>query len=197
MNPSDFSRSIPLSFTSSAYTSSYDGCGLPTIRDLSCSVNDFPNIPPSLRRGSLPCHREYSAASTRGRCGGELVEGFFGAAFPGSLHLPWPSLSLRRSALPCSPCGANLSTLPPVRRTGIHFMLRAAGLLPFLRGIQRFSTISHPRALAACYVVAWPLPRLDFHQLAVDSFQDTPSRCYAVHCSAHPGWTLPACSSHQ
>jgi len=36
---------------------------------------------------------------------------FFGAAFPGSSRLPWPSLSLTRSALPGSPSGANLSTL--------------------------------------------------------------------------------------
>ena len=36
---------------------------------------------------------------------------FFGAAFPGSSHLPWPSLSLTSSALPRSPFGANLSTL--------------------------------------------------------------------------------------
>jgi len=41
----------------------------------------------------------------------ELVEGFFGAAFPGSSRLPWPSLSLTSSALPGSPSGANLSTL--------------------------------------------------------------------------------------
>ena len=37
---------------------------------------------------------------------------FFGAAPPGSSHLPWPSLSLTSSALPRSPFGANLSTLP-------------------------------------------------------------------------------------
>jgi len=36
---------------------------------------------------------------------------FFGAAFPGSSRLPWPSLSLTSSALPGSPSGANLSTL--------------------------------------------------------------------------------------
>jgi len=41
----------------------------------------------------------------------ELVEGFFGAAFPGSSRLPWPSLSLTSLALPGSPSGANLSTL--------------------------------------------------------------------------------------
>jgi len=33
------------------------------------------------------------------------------------------------------------------------------------------STPSHPEALVACYVAAWPLPRLVSHQLAVDSFR--------------------------
>jgi hypothetical protein len=37
-------------------------------------------------------------------------------------------------------------------------MLRAAGLLRLLSGIQRFSTIGHPKALVACYAAAWPLP---------------------------------------
>ncbi len=54
-------------------------------------------------------------------------------------------------------------------------MLRAAVLHPFLRGIQRFSTASHPAALVACYVAPWQLPRPDFHRLADDSFQDTPA----------------------
>ena len=36
---------------------------------------------------------------------------FFGAALSGSSRLPWPSPSLTSSALPCSPLGANLSTL--------------------------------------------------------------------------------------
>ena len=39
------------------------------------------------------------------------ARGFFGAALPGSSHLPWPSLSLTSSAPSCSPFGANLSTL--------------------------------------------------------------------------------------
>jgi hypothetical protein len=79
---------------------------------------------------------------------------FFGAALSGSSRLPWPSLSLTSSALPCSPLGANLSALLPVCRTGVHFMLRAAVLLSFLRRLQRFSTSSHPEALVACYAVA-------------------------------------------
>ena len=37
-------------------------------------------------------------------------------------------------------------------------MLRAAGLHLLLGGIQRFSTIGHPIALAACYVARWRLP---------------------------------------
>ena len=81
---------------------------------------------------------------------------FFGAAFPGSSRLPWPSLSLTSSALPCSPSGANLSTLQacPEPVEGIHFMLRAAVLLSFPRRLQRFSTIGHPIALVACYAAA-------------------------------------------
>jgi|GEM_PF-6041896 len=54
-------------------------------------------------------------------------------------------------------------------------MLRAAVLLSFLRRLQRFSTSGHPEALVACYAASWQLPRLDFHQLADDSFQDTPA----------------------
>lgn len=42
---------------------------------------------------------------------------------------------------------------------------------PFLTRILRFSTSGRPEALVACYVAAWPLPRLDSHQLAVDSFR--------------------------
>jgi hypothetical protein len=56
-------------------------------------------------------------------------------------------------------------------------MLQAAALLPFPSGLRRFSTSSQPEALAACYVASWQLPRPDFHRLAVDSFQGTPTRC--------------------
>jgi hypothetical protein len=38
-------------------------------------------------------------------------------------------------------------------------MLRAIGLHLLLGGIQRFSTIGHPIALATCYVAPWWLPR--------------------------------------
>jgi len=60
-------------------------------------------------------------------------------------RVPWPSLSLTSSAPPCSPSGANLSTLPPVRRTGIHFMLRAAVLLSLLRRL-RTRSVRHASA---------------------------------------------------
>jgi hypothetical protein len=49
-------------------------------------------------------------------------------------------------------------------------MLRAAVLHPFLRGIRRFSTSSHPEALGACYVASWQLPRPDLHRSANDDF---------------------------
>ena len=55
-------------------------------------------------------------------------------------------------------------------------MLRAAVLLPFLRGIRRFSTSSHPHALDACYVASWQLPRPDSHRLADHGFQGTPAK---------------------
>jgi hypothetical protein len=47
-------------------------------------------------------------------------------------------------------------------------MRRAAVLHPFLRGIRRFSTSSHPEALGACYVDSWQLPRPDLHRSAND-----------------------------
>jgi hypothetical protein len=61
-------------------------------------------------------------------------------------------------------------------RLSTAFLLRAAALPPFLRGIHRFSTSGHPDALDACYVASCQLPRPDFHRLGVDSFQGTPTR---------------------
>ena len=92
--------------------------------------------------------------------------GFFAAAYPGSSPLPWPSLSAT-AWLPLLPVSGHL-----FRRCKIHFKLRAAALLPFLRGIQRFCTASHPAAQVACYVATCLLPRPDFHRLAHDDFQD-------------------------
>ena len=37
-----------------------------------------------------------------------------------------------------------------------------------------------PSEPVACYVAAWQLPRLDSHQQADDSFQDTPSDGWAI-----------------
>jgi len=73
----------------------------------------------------------------------------------------------RNSLAPSSPVSGHI-----FRRCKIHFKLRAAALLPFLRGIQRFCTASHPAAQVACYVATCLLPRPDFHRLAHDDFQD-------------------------
>jgi len=62
------------------------------------------------------------------------------------------------------------------RRRRVCFMLRAAGFRLLLGGIQRFSTIGHPKALVACYVAPWQLRRPDFHRLAVDSLSGHPKR---------------------
>jgi len=100
-------------------------------------------VPSTPGKPALPprvLHCEYSTASTRGRRGrrgGELVEGFFGAAFPGSSRLPWPSLCMTSSALPCSPSGANLSTL--------QGLLYAAGCW-FAPPSRRHTTLQHNRS---------------------------------------------------
>jgi len=78
-------------------------------------------------------------------------------------------------------------------------MLRAAVLLSLLRRLQRFSTSGHPEALVACYAASWQLPRLDFRQLADDSFQDTPCACYTAAfskvISSIQSYLLPTCNS--
>jgi len=74
-------------------------------------------------------------------------------------------------------------------------MLRAAGLHLLRGGIQRFGTIGYPIALVACYVAAWPLPRLDSHQLAVDSFRTHHAvvrRLFAVLSNAQTRFTVRA-----
>jgi len=60
-------------------------------------------------------------------------------------------------------------------------MLRAVGLLSFLRRLHRFITTSHPAAMDACYLAACSLPGPDFHRLAVDSFQDTQREIGLLH----------------
>ena len=150
MDPSDFSHSIPLNFTSSAYVSSYGSCGLPTTCDLSCSVNDFPNIPSSLRRA--------------------VLHGCFSRFFTVSMAF---SLTEKLGS-PWFPSGLTF------RRCKVCFVLRAAGLRLLIGGIQRFSTIGHPKALVACYVASWQLRPPDFHRLAVDRLSGHTSGGYAA-----------------
>ena len=68
-------------------------------------------------------------------------------------------------------------------------MLRAAVLLSFLRRLQRFSTIGHPKALVACHVAPWQLPRPNFHRLADDSLSGHTSDL--LGCPPHNMQNLP------
>lgn len=58
-------------------------------------------------------------------------------------------------------------------------MVRTTGLLPFLRGIPRFTTLGRPPAVAACYVALWRLPRPDSHRLVIRTFHGAPAAGYA------------------
>ena len=83
---------------------------------------------------------------------------FFEPASPESSPLPWPSLLLRSSALPC-PFRVNMTTLQDSRNgTDCRFAP------PPRKGIHRFATPGHPGAAGACYVALWRLPRPDFHR---------------------------------
>jgi hypothetical protein len=68
---------------------------------------------PGLPRVVAPRPRELSpvALTAFPASRSPYAEEFLGAASPDSSPLPWPSRSLKRSALPCSPLGANMSTL--------------------------------------------------------------------------------------
>ena len=59
----------------------------------------------------------------------------------------------------------------PTKLVDVERLCRAAGLCPFLRRLQLFSTTGHPTALVACYAVAWPLlrPHSLWDRLADDS----------------------------
>jgi len=81
--------------------------------------------------------------------------------------------------------GQHLDAAKPVLSEveGLHVMLWAVDWLPFLRGVRRFSTPSHPDALDACYVAAWPLPRPDSHRLADDSLSGHTVRWLGCQCT--------------
>ena len=61
--------------------------------------------------GHRPCETSPVPSPTFTTSRSPYAGEFFGVVPSGSSHLPWPSLSLTSSALPGSPCGANISTL--------------------------------------------------------------------------------------
>ena len=66
------------------------------------------------------------------------------------------------------------------RRCRIPFMVRTTGLRSLLGSILRFTTASHPAAVAGSYGALWQLLRPDFHRLVICGFQGTPNRWLAV-----------------
>ena len=100
--------------------------------------------------------------------------GFFTAAFQVLHRFHGLRYCMNSSAPSCPLSGLTF------RRCKIHFMLRAAALLPFLRGLHRFSTPGHPDALDACYVASWQLPRPDLHRLADDDFSGHTIDMFAI-----------------
>ncbi len=106
-------------------------------------------------RGLCPRHREISLVALMAvpTFRSLYAEEFFEAAFPESSPLPWPSRCMRRSALLCSPCGANMSTLqdslygtdcwlaPPSQRvTPLHHLQSPGGSGSLLRGSLAITT---------------------------------------------------------
>jgi len=87
------------------------------------------------------------------------AEECFEVAFPDSSPLPWPSPGLSGSALPC-PLRVNIATL----QGSLDVADYEVALLS-----QEDTPLQHlwsPRALGACYVALWRLPRPDLHRLA-------------------------------
>lgn len=87
MTPSDFSPGIVVDFVKPTYTTSYAVCDLRPDEISPVSLMTVPAF-----------HSPYA---------GEFLE----AALPESSPLPWPSRYMKRSALPCSPEGVNMTTL--------------------------------------------------------------------------------------
>lgn len=76
-------------------------------------------------------------------------------------------------------------------------MLRTAILHLLLAGIPRFNTISHPKALGACYKAHWRLPWPDFHWQADNSLQNTrlsPVRARPWRANKEPSRSPPGAS---
>lgn len=153
MTPSDFSPGVVVDFVKWTYTTSYAACD-PRPDEISpVSLTTVPAF-----------HSPYA---------GE----FFEAAFPDSSPLPWPSKCTNFSALPCSPEGANMTTL----QDSLH------GTDCRFAPLFRVTPLHHrrsPQAVGACYAALWRLPRPDFHRQAIRhtgsrsrSLQDTPCGC--------------------
>ena len=87
------------------------------------------------------------------------AEEFFEGAFPDSSPLPWPSPGLNGSALPW-PLRVNITTLQGSLHVTDYWGARLS---------QEDTPLQHlwsPRALGACDVALWRLPRPDLHRLA-------------------------------
>ncbi len=77
----------------------------------------------------------------------------FAVALSGSSPLPWPSLVHDKLGFLFFRFGQTFRRCQACSQA-IHFLLRAAVLLSFLRKLHRFSTTSHPAALDACYLAS-------------------------------------------
>ena len=96
---------------------------------------------------------------------------FFGAALPGSSHLPWPSLRMTSSALPCSPFGANISTL----QDSLH--VTGCGLAPLSRGDTTLQHIRSPGSTGCLLRGLLTVTTVGLAPTSRRQLQDTPSAC--------------------
>jgi hypothetical protein len=148
MASSDFSPGVPLDFASRL---------IPAVTvDVSHRPGETSPVPSS------------TFTASRSPYAGE----FFSAAFPGSSHLPWPSLRMTSSALSCSLHRANISALQD--------SLYVAGycFAPLSQGVTTLQHSQSPgctgcllRALLAVTPgLSLSKSRPDSHRLADDSF---------------------------